>query len=342
MNRSLLIIYGFLIGLLLVPACTGKNKTVTAIAINPSRPDFIYITTNDGVYKTTDGGGNWKMLTAGLGATRVISLAIHPKLTSTIFAGTMGDAIYRSLDGGQQWGIINAGMRAHVTVVNSMAFLPGDPDTFYAGTTVGVFKTTNGGLMWEELPLKGMDSVYVVPLILDRDNPNIIYVGTSGGVYRSPNGGRTWERMHKGMITELVKTGLSLGVNTLAQDPVMPDNLYAGTTRGGYKSVDRGRNWTKIEGGLPGDFIAQILLAPDQPEVLYAGTSEGIFRSRDRGETWSPINQGLTAKNVRALAIDPKNFQKIYAGTQHGLFRSIDGGENWTEIELHGRKEKSG
>jgi photosystem II stability/assembly factor-like uncharacterized protein len=340
-SSRFLVLWGLLAALLSLTACTGKGKTVTYIAINPIHPKIFYIATNDAVYKTRDGGKDWTKLSEGLGGARVISLAVHPQLPSTVYAGTMGDSVYRSMDGGQHWGIINAGMKEHVSVVNSMVFYPGEPDVFFAGTTVGVFKSTNGGLMWEDLPLEGMDSVYVVPMILDHDNPNIIYVGTSGGVYRSPNGGRTWERLFNGMITEKIEPGLSLGVNTLAQDPGTPDDLYAGTTRGAYKSVNRGKLWTKIAGGLPVTFIAQIIIDPDHAKVVYAGTSDGIFRSRDAGETWSPINQGLTGTNVRCLAMHPKDHKTIYAGSQHGLFRTTDGGDNWTKLPIVHQKPKN-
>ena len=326
----------------LLIGCTVGTTTVTAIAINPKRPNFIYIATNNKIYKSKDGGETWAVMTEGLGtAPRVISLAIHPELTSTVYAGTWGDSVYRSLDGGQHWSIINAGMKEHVSIVNSFAFHPENPNIFFAGLTVGIFKTENAGLMWDDVPNKGMDSVYVVPLILDHSDPNVLYAGTSGGVYRSSNGGQTWVLLHKGMLKNLIDSGLELGVNTLAQDPVHTNKIYAGTTNGAYKSTNRGDSWSKIAGGLGDDFIAHILIDPQEHSTLYAGTTQGVFRSQDEGDHWTPIQEGLTTKNVRYMAMDPTDPKIIYAGTQKGLFKTVNGGEAWRELTFMQDKNSS-
>lgn len=335
LTRSLLL--SALAAVCLTAGCTGKSRTVTAIAINPKNPNFVYITTNDLVYKTRDAGATWEVITEGMGAARILSLAVHPELTATVYAGTMGDSVYRSMDGGQHWSIINAGMKEHVSVVNSFAFNPKNPDIFYAGTTVGVFKTENGGLMWEDVPNKGMDSVYVVPIILDRTDPKHLLVGTSGGVYDSLDGGQTWKPRHQGMITELVESGLALGVNWLAQDPVHTDVFYAATTNGAYKSVDHAVSWKKIEGGLFGGFISQVLVDFKEPSVLYAGTSEGIYKSTDAGATWSRADNGLTATNVRVIVMHPRKPKTLYAGTQKGLFKTTDGAKQWREEDFRAK-----
>jgi photosystem II stability/assembly factor-like uncharacterized protein len=323
----------------LAAACMGKSKTVTAIAINPKRPDFVYITTNDRVYKTKDGGETWTVITQGMGAARILSLAVHPELTSTLYAGTMGDSVYRSMDGGQRWSIINAGMKEHVSVVNSFAFHPEDRNIFFAGTTVGVFKTENGGLMWEEMPNKGMDSVYVVTIIVDKDDPEVLFIGTSGGVYRTSDGGATWQLQGKGMIHSVIETGLELGVNWLVQDPVNTDTIYAATTNGAYKSEDHGASWTKMAGGLSNGFIPQILIDYKNPSVLYAGSTEGIYKSSDHGRTWTRSDEDLPSKNIRIMAMNPKNPEVLYTGTQRGLFKTVDGGLHWRELDFLSKPE---
>jgi photosystem II stability/assembly factor-like uncharacterized protein len=326
--------------LLSLIGCKGHSNTVVAIAIDPKRPDILYVATNDRVHKSRDAGKTWTVITEGLGAARVISLAIHPVLSSTIYAGTMGDSVYRSLDGGQRWSIINAGMKEHVSVVNALDFLPEDPETIFAALTVGIFKSTNGGLMWEEMSNKGMDSVYVVSLIIDQANHNnTLYAGTSGGVYRSLKGGQRWELIYKGMLEQDFETGLALGVNTLVQDPNTPSILYAGSTRGAYKTTNRGNTWTKITGGLSDGFIASMVLDTEDSHVLYAGTSHGIFKSHDGGMTWKTINEGLTNLTVRCLTMHPKDHQILYACTHGGPFKTVDGGTTWKELNLMNMKE---
>jgi len=314
--------------------CIGKSNVVTAIVINPEQPAILFIATNDSVYKSRDDGATWVPVTEGLSNARILSLAIHPTNTSTIYAGTLGDAVYRSVDGGNRWSIINAGLKEHVTVVNAFIFLPRDPETILAATTVGFFKTINGGMMWDEMSSKGMDSVYVVSAALDPTDTNILYAGTSGGVYKSVNGGMNWRESNNGLMRIEPGSALSLGVNSLAMDPLKTTTLYAGTTRGAFKTIDGAASWTKIREGIGERFIAVILIHPTMSTTLFAGTQGGVYKSTDGGEHWATLNNGLVNLSVRALVMHPKDPNVLYAGTQGGLFKTVDGGVHWTALTI--------
>lgn len=320
-------------GGVLFPGCIGKSNVVTAIVINPEQPAILFIATNDSVYKSRDDGATWVPVTEGLSNARILSLAIHPTHTSTIYAGTLGDAVYRSVDGGNRWSIINAGLKEHVTVVNAFIFYPQDPDAILAATTVGFFKTINGGMMWDELSNKGMDSVYVVSAALDPTDANIIYAGTSGGVYKTVNGGMNWRESNNGLMRIEPGSALSMGVNSLAMDPAKTTTLYAGTTKGAFKTNDGAASWSKIQ-EFGERFTAAILIQPSRSSILYAGTQGGIYKSTDAGEHWSALNSGLTNLNVRSLVIHPKDPNILYAGTQGGLFKTVDGGAHWTPLTI--------
>lgn len=314
--------------------CSGKSNFVTAIAINPEHPNILFIATNDWVYKTRDDGATWIPVTEGLGHARIVSLAVHPFNTSTIFAGTLGDAVYRSVDGGNRWSIVNAGMKEHVTYVNAFVFHPHEPETILAATTVGFFKTDNDGMMWEELSNKGLDSVYIVSAVMDPKNTNIIYGGTSGGVYKTVNGGLTWNLMSSGMIEGEFRTAMALGVNSLVMDPNDSSILYAGSTRGLFKTTNGGKNWVKIQEGMGEGFVAVLLVHPASNTTLYAGTQNGVYKTNDGGEHWTGLNNGLSNLSIRSLAMNPKNPSVLYAGTQGGLFKTTDGGAHWTALTI--------
>jgi photosystem II stability/assembly factor-like uncharacterized protein len=321
-----------LLGGVLLPGCGGKSNVVTAIAINPDQPAILFIATNDSVYKTRDNGATWVPVTEGLSNARILSLAIHPTNTSTIYAGTLGDAVYRSVDGGNRWSIINAGLKEHVTVVNAFTFFPREPEAILAATTVGFFKTVNGGMMWDEMSSKGMDSVYIVSTALDPTDTNILYAGTSGGVYKSVNGGMNWRESNNGLMRIEPGNALSLGVNSLAMDPVNTTTLYAGTTKGAFKTTDGAASWTKIQEGIGARFIAAILIHPTVGTTLFAATQDGVYKSTDGGEHWATLNNGLTNLNVRSLVMHPKDPNIFYAGTQGGLFKTVDGGTHWAAL----------
>lgn len=317
---------------LTLPGCSGKSTIVTAIAINSGHPNILFIATNDAVYKTRDDGATWITATEGLGNTRILSLAIHPIHGSTVYAGTLGDAVYRSVDGGNRWSIINAGMKEHVTYVNAFVFHPKNPDIILAATTVGIFETKNGGLMWEELSNKGMDSVYVVAAVIDPVETEILYAGTSGGVYKTTNGGMNWVSINQGLIEGEFRTALALGINSLRMDPVNRMILYAGSTRGAFKTSDGGSTWMEIQEGMGEPFVASIVLHPVEPNVLYAGTQNGVYKTTDAGGRWKPLSNGLANRSIRSLAMHPKDPNILYAGTQGGLFKTMNGGEGWVML----------
>jgi photosystem II stability/assembly factor-like uncharacterized protein len=327
----------FLIGCS-IAGCKGNSKIVTAIVINPEHPAILFIATNDSIYKTRDNGATWIPVTEGLGHARVLSLAIHPIHTSTIYAGTLGDAVYRSVDGGNQWSIINAGLKEHVTVVNAFVFHPRDPDTILAATTVGFFKTINGGMMWDEMPNKGMDSVYIVSAALDPTDTNVLYAGTSGGVYKTVDGGQTWHEANNGLVRLEPGTALSMGVNALVMDPVKTTTLYAGTTRGAFKTTDGAMSWTKIQDGMGERYVASLLIHPATNRTLFAGTQSGVYQSTDGGEHWTALNNGLTNLSIRSLVMHPQDPNSLYAGTQGGFFKTTDGGLSWSPLVIRTEK----
>jgi photosystem II stability/assembly factor-like uncharacterized protein len=317
-----------------LPGCSGKSNIVTSIAINPEHPGILFIATNDSIYKTRDDGATWIPVTEGLGHARIVSLAIHPKQTSTVYAGTLGDAVYRSVDGGNRWSIINAGMKEHVTYVNAFVFHPQDPETILAATTVGIFETKNGGLMWEELSNKGMDSVYVVAAAIDPVETEILFAGTSGGVYKTTNGGMNWVQSNKGLIEGEFRTALALGINSLLMDPADRMTLYAGSTRGLFKTTDGAENWIKIQGGIGETFVAVLLVHLASNSTLFAGTQNGVYKTTDGGDHWTALNNGLANLSVRSLAMHPKDPSVLYAGTQGGLFKTTDGGAHWAALTV--------
>ena len=326
-----------LVGVLLVATGCGKQSdTIVAIAPHPRNSDIIYVVTNESLYKTRDGGATWTKMITDLSSFRVLTVGVDPHGPANVLAGTMGDAVYKSPDGGQSWSPHNGGLKEHVSVVNQFVFHPTVPDTVYAATTVGAFRTKDGGRLWEER-MHGMKEVhYVVALALDPNNPDVMYAGTTGGVYKTTDGTGKWERVNNGLIPkEKLDAAMALGVNTLVTDPTRPGTVYAGTTNGLFKTVDAAASWKRIEKGLADTYVSAILIDPSNSNVLYAGTRQGVHKTTDGGETWGQVNEGLTTLNIRSMALSPIDPQTVFAGTNgSGLFHSTDGAKTWTHVPL--------
>ena len=328
-----------LLTVLTIGSCGQRSDTVVSIALHPTKPNILYIATDEAVYKTRDKGATWERLAGELSRTRVISLAIDPQLPANVFAGTMGDGTYKSPDGGRRWHQFNAGIQkgtisAHVYQV---VFNPLGSETLYAATTTGVFRSTDGGRTWTER-MMGMTEVnFVVSLAIDQESPNIIYAGTTGGVFRSRNATESWEKITTGMVAFDAKmASMALGVNGLVIDPSNTNVVYAGTTQGLFKTTDQGDKWTQIGKDLGDSYISGIQIDPSNSQVLYLATSEGVQKSMDGGETWQLMNQGLETTSIRAIQMSTKDSQTLYVGTNGGgLYRTTSGGETWTKLPLN-------
>jgi photosystem II stability/assembly factor-like uncharacterized protein len=113
-------------------------------------------------------------------------------------------------------------------------------------------------------------------------------------------------------------------------DPQIPTTLYAGTSSGVFKSIDRGVNWTKITTVLPGSGVGDLAIDPETPTNIYVVWLGGpIYKSIDGGSTWTV---GSKNEYAYALAIDQEMPSIIYTGTQSGVLKSTDGGGTWTAV----------
>lgn len=230
--------------------------------------------------------------------------------------------------------------------------------TVYAGTSDGVFRTTDGGRTWLSVGLTGMliqalgvdpltaDTLYAgttnlfrsadhggkwvaitadvhFPLAIDPISPSTLYAGTPGAIHRSVDSGSTW--------TDIFTLPPGCTSNELTVDPQTTSTLYAVTTCGVFRSTDGGENWDPASEGLGGYAVLTMAIDPEVPSILYAGTyAGGLFQSTDRALSWNAINVGLPSSSiVPSIVIDPGTPSTIYVSTAFGLYKSTDRGVFW-------------
>jgi len=289
------------------PTSGPSGGGVNALAINDSAHIFAGTSTN-GVYLSTDSGGNWTQINTGLTNTDIRTLAINQ--SGHIFAGTSG-GIFRSTNNGGNWTQINTGLTN--TDIRTLAI--NQSGHIFAGTSGGIFRSTNNGENWTQIDT-GLTNTHVrcLAIILSQgQGSGYIFAGTEwGGVFRSTDNGNTW-----------TQTGLSTAwVYTLAISSSR--HIFAGIYGGVHRSTDYGESWTQMNTGLTNTDVKA--LAINQSEKIFAGTygiGGGVYRSSDNGANWTQINAGLTNTNVLSLAINSGGF--IFAGTEGGIvFRSIE------------------
>ncbi|MEI6309625.1 MAG: hypothetical protein WCP58_08295 [bacterium] len=137
-----------------------------------------------GVFKSTNGGGNWSEINNGLTGTLVSDIAIDPSNSQILYAATDAGA-FKSTNGGGNWSEINNGITSFP--IQSIAIDPSNARILYAGSKYGgVFRSIDGGNNWETMNqgLAGY-ALLIGKLAIDPSSPRILYAGTDGGVLKA-------------------------------------------------------------------------------------------------------------------------------------------------------------
>lgn len=285
---------------------------------------------------------NWTQLPLCGG--NILSLAIDPRISTTLYAGTP-DGVYRSVNSGTTWTATTATSPRDVL---SLAIDPATPATLYAGTLEeGVFRSRDSGATWT-LVNAGIGTAVVGALVIDRATSTTLYACSNRGVFRSTDSGDHWIEADTGITAgPSAGTGiLTRRVTSLVIDPVSSSALYASSYYGVFRSSDSGNHWTEVDTGIAGISegdgtphrnVTSLAADPTTPTVLYAGTDgTGVFKSTDKGDHWTAVNTGLTDLHVGPLAINYSyNYGPIvpvtlYVSTGDGIFCSVNGGTTWT------------
>jgi len=261
---------------------TVSGYHVRCLAIDPAKSGVMYAgMAAFGVFKTTDDGANWSMMSEMLGDTFTKVMAIHPAKSDTLYLGTDGGGMYRRSSGSAEWEEIVEGMKN--TYVKALVMDPKNPDVIYVGTDGGISKTTNGGDSWVNL---NSGPRYVLSLAIDPENTKVLYAGTDGGgLFKTEDGGDNWVSvggdiwMTKGIEDEFALPGeeakLTPMVSSLVVNPVNTAIVYAGNPSGVFRSADSGQNWVQVSAGLTSTEVKSLAVTSTEPVTVYAGTADG-------------------------------------------------------------------
>lgn len=291
-------------------------------------------------------GWGWN---GGLG--RVNCIAFHPWTASTIYAGTPAGGLwkYTTSDGWEPLTdglpIIGvSGIAVHHTNPNIIYILTGDGDGGHTHS-IGVLKTTNGGITWQPTNLSWNVTDFIRPfkLLQHPTNTNIQYIVSNAGIHKTTDGWQTHT---------LVKTGLFFDIEFR---PGNPSIMYATNQYDFYKSTDSGDTWNIVTNGLPtsGTYRIAIGVTPAHSDYVYLlyGRSgnirspfQGLYRSYDGGNSFglksSLLPNLLGYSNTGsdsaeqysydlAIAVSPTNHAEVHVGGIN-CWKSTNYGSTWT------------
>jgi len=290
-------------------------QSIGCVAIDPSKPDQnIWVGTGetwtrnsvsmgDGIYKSTDGGQNWKNM--GLPKSdRISSIIVDPSDSNVVWAGVLGA-------------------------------LWGDSDER------GIYKTTDGGTTWQKVFYVD-NKTGCSDLVMDAKNPNIMYAsfwefrrtpwsfssgGTQSALYKSTDGGKTWNKIHNGFPQG------KLGRIAIAIAPSNSNILYSvletekSNLNGLYRSDDAGASWKHLNSDfglvVRPFYFSRIVVDPKNPDIVVKGGLTGSI-SRDGGKTFKSL--GNMHADIHDITFDNNDSNRLYCGTDGGVYRSWDGG----------------
>lgn len=337
------------------------GRSAAVAASYKQKNTFYFGATGGGVWKTTDGGSNWKNISDKYFGSTIGAVAVAPSDESIIYAGegenTMRgnvseglNGMWRSDDGGRSWRNIGLKDGRHIIRI---VIHPRNPDIVWAAVTGhlfgpneerGVYKTTDGGKSWKRV-LYVNNQTGASDLVMEPSNPNVFYAGMwrlirtpyslesggeGSGLWKSTDGGETWTNI-------TAKKGLpkgTWGIVGVAVAPSNTDKVYAlleNANGGLYTSNDAGETWTLTSSDnnirQRAWYYTKVFVDPKNENLVYA-PNVGFMRSRDGGRTWQSVR--TPHGDHHDLWIDPEDGNRMVVADDGGAQVSYDGGENWS------------
>jgi photosystem II stability/assembly factor-like uncharacterized protein len=281
----------------ITPTNDPELKGFHSVAIDPRDANVIYVGTHHLPWKTTDAGKTWKRAASKergmIDDSDIFAIHIDQSNPDTVLMSACS-GIYRSRDASETWtklqGIPYTSRRTHVIYQH-----PSRPQVIFAGTTEGLWVSTEGGKpdSWRRMtsPRTVINAIAVHP-----DRPDRVLLGVDDvGVLISVDGGESYEVSNAGFINRQVRAVFA--------DKAERGRVYAGVifdrTNGGlFVSEDGGGAWRQSTNGMGARDVYSIYQSESNPATIYAGTNNGLFRSDDRGRSWAQVKK----TQVKAVA----------------------------------------
>ena len=269
-----------------------ESRQIGRIVIDPGNSDVVYVAAEGsvwgpggdrGLYKTTDGGKNWKKILEISENTGVNNIIMDPRNPEILYASS------------EQ-------RRRHV-----FTKIGGGPET-------AIYKSTNGGESWDKLT-KGLpsDDMGGIGLAISPINPDIIYAiiestPESSGFYRSSDCGASWQKMSD-------HTAQGQYYNVIFCDPKLLDKIYSVETVSRV-TEDGGKTWKMIGNNKRHVDDHAMWIDPDDPKHFLIGGDGGIYESFDGGKEFI-FKSNLPVTQFYRVQVDNSTpFYYVYGGTQ--------------------------
>ena len=336
---------------------------VNFLRFDPVNSDIMWtVSPTGGLWKSVDGGLNWTSNTDHLPIIGCSDIAINPHNSQIMYLAT-GDAngegsqltlssigILKSTDGGVTWPPNSNTMNWDVSWnrdIYKLLIHPEHPDTVFAATTNGIYRTINEGVNW----VKMNDGIFT-DIEFKPGNTNILYatagVTWGGSFFKSVDGGVNFTQVTDGLPSLNDVARLEIGITPADSNYVyvvaVKKNTY--DFYGFYRSVDGGDHFTLLantpnilfgQAGSQAWYNLAMAVSPYHKGTIIVGATN-MWRSIDGGINWvkhSSDNGGFVPfvhADHHSITFHPGTDSIYYSGNDGGLFKTINYGTTWTTI----------
>ena len=332
----------------------NDDTGVSDIAMDPQSPDTLYAAAYErrrtpfgfngggpdgGIYKTTDGGANWKKLSKGLpyengGDVGRIGLDIYRKDPNIVYAIVQHEkgGTFRSEDKGETWKKMGD-TNPRPSYYSQIRI---DPNNDLRIWELGaqMFYSEDGGKKFATDRVHGIHGDFHA-MWIDPSDSNHIITGSDGGIHWSYDNGRTWDFINTIAIGQFYEIGLDNEKPYHICGGLQDNGSWCGPSQTLTRDGITNEDWTVIHGG--DGFYAAV--DPVEPWIVYTESQDGHVDRRDL-RTGQQRSIQPEAKNVEAhyrfqwnspVAVSAFDHQTIYYGGNY-LFKSTDRGDTWARL----------
>lgn len=325
------------------------TRQIAGVAIHPQDPDVVYIAAQGalngpseerGVYKSTDGGKNWKKvlyvdertgcahISMDMNNPQVLYAAMweHQRLPWKVISGGPGSGLYKSTDGGEHWEKIENGLPEELGKI-SVSVSRANSEKVYALVESdtekeqgGLFVSENGGGSWSRISKDHrlvQRAWYYIEVFADPQDENTVYV-LNAPALRSIDGGKTWTAL----------SGTHGDYHDLWIDPDNSNHLVMSNDGGAAISFNQGASWS-TQGNMPTAQFYRVNVDNHFPYRVYGGQQDNssvrIASRTTNGYEIAERDWTFSAGGESAfLAFDPDNPRYVLGGSYQGAIEALD------------------
>jgi len=325
-----------------------NSEHIGKIVIHPSNPNIVYVAAygplwsaggERGLYKTTDGGENWKKVLDISENTGISDIVMDPRNADVFYVashqrrrrvytyidGGPETAIYKTENGGESFDKLENGIPKADKGRIGLAISPANPDVVYAiikasGKNGGFFKSTDRGASWVKQSSHQTSGNYYQELVCDPYDENKVF-SMDTWLHHTEDGGKTFKKTgeHQKHVDN----------HCMWIDPKNTDHWIVGCDGGLYETWNHAKEW-QFKPNLP---ITQFYkVSVDQAEPFYniyggtqdnnsmGGPSQTVNNAGILNSDWYITNGG----DGFETQIDPKDPNIVYAQSQYGWLVRYD------------------